>query len=153
VAIERQHLSSHPFLSALTEAQLEELLPCVHLVRYTEGQFIFREGGEADTLYLLRTGRVTLEQHVPRKGDVQVESLNAGDILGLSWLFPGARWTLDARAVEPVEAFALPAECIRERMLQNPALGLTLTMHLLHEIYERLVHVRLQRLDVFKSEG
>lgn len=80
---------------------------------------------------------------------VQVENLGGGDILGLSWLFPDAHWALDARAVEPVEAFVLEAGCVRERMGEDPALGYALTAWLVEQLYLRLMRVRLQRLDVY----
>jgi hypothetical protein len=84
---------------------------------------------------------------------VQVENLVAGDILGLSWLFPDAHWTLDARAVEPVEAFLLEAGCVRARMEEDPALGYALTAWLVEQLYHRLMRVRLQRVDVYGGVG
>jgi CRP/FNR family transcriptional regulator, cyclic AMP receptor protein len=143
----------HPFVRTLSDSQLDRLLPCAREVRYGEDAFIFREGGDADTLYLLRAGYVALEQHVPGKGSVKVESLCAGDILGLSWLFPASRWMLDARCLSPVQAFALGADCVHERMKEDPALGLELLTQIVHTLYQRLVRVRLQRLDVYKAEG
>lgn len=150
-SIERSALGDHPFLRGLTDAQLRLLVPCAHDVDYRQDAFVFREGDEADAAYLLRSGCVALEQHVPAQGVVQVESLCAGDILGLSWLFPPARWTLDARCVEPVRAFALRADCVRERMGDDPALAVELLSHTVRAVYQRLVRVRLQRLDVYKA--
>ncbi len=146
-------LGEHPFLRGLGAGQLAGLLGCAREVRYGEGEFIFREGEAADTVYLLRHGAVALEQHVPGRGVVTVESLGAGDILGLSWLVPGARWMLDARCVEPVTAFALEAECLSRRMREDATLGVALLTPLVHALYQRLVRVRLQRLDVYKTEG
>lgn len=143
----------HPFLRTLSDAQLERLQPCAREVQYRENAFVFREGAEADMLYLLRSGLVALEQHVPTQGVVTVESLRAGDILGLSWLFPAHRWTLDARCVEPVQAIALGADCLREQMKEDHALGRELLTHVVQALYQRLVRVRLQRLDVYKAGG
>jgi CRP-like cAMP-binding protein len=151
--MELQALIEHPFLRTLTPQQVERLLPCAGEVSFPQGSFIFREGGVADAFFLVRTGRVALEQHIPGKGVVQVESLGPGDILGLSWLFPSAVWTLDARCVEPVQAFVFRAGDVRRRMQEDPALGHALATHLVQALYQRLMRVRLQRLDVYRGEG
>jgi CRP/FNR family transcriptional regulator, cyclic AMP receptor protein len=142
-------LASHPFMARLTPGQLERLLPCASEVNYPDGAFVFREGEGADALYLIRSGCVTLEQHVPGRGAVQVESLCAGDILGLSWLFPTGSWMLDARCIEPVEAIVLQADCLRQRMQEDAGLAVVLLTHMVQALYQRLVRVRLQRLDVY----
>ncbi len=141
----------HPFVRTLTRGQLERLLPCAREVRYEQGSFIFREGEVADTLYLLRDGCVALEQHVPARGTVKVESLCAGDFLGLSWLFPAAHWTLDARCLEAVRAIALSADCVRERMNEDQSIRAELLTCVVQALYQRLVRVRLQRLDVYRT--
>lgn len=149
---EREHLRSHPFARGLSEAQLAQLASCARLVRFPQGHAVFREGGEATALYLIVSGRIVLEQHVPGQGDVQLESLGAGDMLGLSWLFPGSPWILDARAVEPSEVLALDASCVRARMQGDTALGLAVAEHVIHQLYQRLERVRLQRLDVYRGK-
>lgn len=146
-------LADHPLAQRLTAEQVERLATCGREVHFAAGVFIFREGGAAEMLYLLREGRVALEQHIPGQGAVQVENLHAGDILGLSWLFPDAHWTLDARTVEPVMAFALEAECVRARMGEDPALGYALSGWLVEQLYLRLMRVRLQRMDVYGGGG
>ena len=80
-----------------------------------------------------------------------VETLSSGDILGLSWLFPRGRWTLDARCVEDVQAFALGAGGLRAQMTADQSLGLEVLTHVVQALYQRLMRVRLQRLDVYKA--
>lgn len=144
-------LKDHPFLRALTPEQAGALLPCARAVQLPDDAFVFREGDPADTLFLIQSGCVALEQHVPGQGTLTVESLCAGDVLGLSWLFPPARWTLDARCLEPVRAIALEAGCVRAVMSADPALGRALLTEMVQALYQRLVRVRLQRLDVYRG--
>ena len=137
-------LEKHPFLAGLATAHLERLSGCARAVSFPQDSFILREGGEAETLYLLVSGRVALEIHVPSRGPIQVESL------ALHWLFPPRRWVLDARAAEPVLAIAIDAACLRELIDEDPALGCAVTNRLLRQLYSRLERVRLQRLDVYQ---
>ena len=63
---------------------------------FRAGSFVFREGAAADALFLIRGGRVALEQHDPRAG-APSSSRRCGPATssGLSWLFrrSAGRWT------------------------------------------------------------
>jgi CRP-like cAMP-binding protein len=144
-------LAIHPFTRELSAAQRAALLPLARLVQLPGGQFVFREGAAADMLYLLHEGRVSLEQHVPARGELQLEELGPGDLLGLSWAWSSGRWLLDARVKEAITALALDATDLRALMHRDPELGFALAMQLARQLYVRLERVRLQRLDVYGS--
>jgi CRP/FNR family cyclic AMP-dependent transcriptional regulator len=150
--IEQNRLEAHPFLSGLPDPFVRALTGCAREVSFPEGSLVLREGGDAGTFYLVTSGSVALEIHVPGRGPVQVESLHGGDILGLHWFFPPRRWVLDARVVTELHAFALDAACVRARLDEDPALGYAFTTRLLEQLYSRLERARLQRLDVYKAE-
>ena len=142
---------AHPFGQVLSEPQLERLFRCGTVLNIPAGDPIFREGDIADRLFLIRSGRVTLEQQVTGRQPTQMETLEAGDVLGFSWLFETSPWTLDARAAEDTELFALDGACVRAEMQADPALGLAISGQLIHQLYHRLQRVRLQRLDVYRA--
>jgi CRP-like cAMP-binding protein len=144
-------LRAHPFGRALNEPQLERLFQCGTVIDVAAGELVFREGDAADRLFLVRSGRIALEQHVTGRTPTQMETLEGGDVLGFSWLFEAGRWTLDARAVEPTELFSLDGACVRAEMEADPALGLAIATQLTHQLYQRLQRVRLQRLDVYRA--
>jgi CRP-like cAMP-binding protein len=144
-------LRAHPFSRVLSEPQLERLFRCASVLTLVPGAFVFREGEPADRFFLIRSGQVALEQHVPGRGTLQTETLNDGGLLGFSWLFETGRWTLDARAVEASELCALDGDCVRRQMQADPALGLAIATQLIHQLYGRLERVRLQRLDVYRA--
>jgi CRP-like cAMP-binding protein len=144
-------LRAHPFGRVLTEPQLERLFRCASVLDVPAGGFVFREGDPAEGFFLLRGGQIALEQQIPGQGTIQMETLRGGDVLGFSWMFDRERWTLDARAVEPTELFALDGPCVREQMQADPALGLAIAMQLSHQLYLRLERVRMQRLDLYRT--
>jgi CRP-like cAMP-binding protein len=148
---ELQALRAHPFAQRLTEPQLERLFPWGKAIDADAGAFIIREGEPADRLFLIRVGQVALEQHVGGPAATLMETLRDGDLLGFSWLFEGSRWTLDARAVEPTELFALDGARVRDEMQADPALGLAVYTQLTQQLYGRLQRARLQRLDVYRA--
>jgi len=146
-----ESLRAHPFGRALAEPQLERLFRCGAVVDVAAGEFVFREGDPADRLFLIRAGRIALEQHVSGRTPTQMETLQDGDVLGFSWLFEAGRWTLDARAVEATQLFALDGPCVQREMQADTALGLAISQQLMHQLYARLQRVRLQRLDVYRA--
>jgi len=143
-------LREHDFLKGLTEAQTHLLVSCAKNVRFNPGEFLLREGDAASTFYLVRSGQVALESHVPGRGVVQMESVGPDDVLGLSWPLPPHRVHMDARAATPTIALAFDAACLRAKIEADHDLGYALMMRLYEKALRRLEHIRLQRLDVYK---
>jgi CRP-like cAMP-binding protein len=144
-------LRKHPFLEGLDEEQIRFLVGCARNVSYDPNQFLFREGEEASTFHLIRSGKVALENFLPGKGVAQVETILAGDVLGWSWLYPPYRRSNDARALEPVRAIAFDGECLRKKCEEDHDLGYAIMKRLLHQVLGRLERVRMQHLDVYKA--
>ncbi len=146
-------LAEHPFFENLDKRHLEVITGCASNVTFKEGELIFREGEEANQFYLIREGRVALEVYAAGAGTITIQTLNAGDILGWSWLVPPYRWHFDARAVEPVRAIALDGECLRRKCEQDHDLGYELLKRFAEIITQRLQATRLQLLDVYATRG
>ena len=144
-----QVLRAHPFLAGLDPDHVRFLVGCAKNTRFRAGEYLTREGEREDTLYLVRQGTVAIE--MPRAGGepICIETIGAGDVLGVSLLTPAAAH-LDCRARETVVAFALDHACLQRKMHDDPRLGFALAMRLLERTYERLSRARLQHLDVYR---
>lgn len=145
-------LEAHPFLRGVSGDLLRRLASISRETRLAAGAMLLRAGADADTVFLLKSGRIALELAVPGKRTVQLESLRGGDLVGLSWLFPPYRWRFDARVVEPVVALAIDARQLRAWMTEDGGLGQIVAMRLVSQLFERLERVRMQRLDLYKAE-
>ncbi|WP_407697339.1 cyclic nucleotide-binding domain-containing protein, partial [Streptomyces kebangsaanensis] len=76
-------------LDLLSAAQRERLLAVGLDVSFPAGTRLFDEGGEADRFWLLRSGEVDLDVHVPGRHPAPVvETLGRGQVLGWSWIAP-----------------------------------------------------------------
>jgi CRP/FNR family cyclic AMP-dependent transcriptional regulator len=142
-------LAAHPFFQDLPLHHLQLIVGCASNVRFEAGQFIFREGEEADSFYLIRHGRVALEIMVPERGPLTIQTLEEGDVLGWSWLFPPHRWHFDARTTTLTRAIALDGKCLRTKCEDDHDLGYELVKRFARVIMERLQATRLQLLDVY----
>ena len=142
-------LAEHPFLNGMSEAQLELLVGCASNVVFKAGEFIIREGADAEKFYIIRHGKVLIETHLPQKGTIIIRSRTAGEILGWSWLVPPYRWHFDARAVEVTRAIALDGKCLRQKCEEDHDLGYEIMKRFALIIAERLEATRLQLLDIY----
>jgi CRP/FNR family transcriptional regulator, cyclic AMP receptor protein len=142
-------LTEHPFFRGLAPGDVQYLTSCAKNARFEAGQMIFREGEDADQFYLIRDGRVALENFTPGRGAAPILTLGAGDALGWSWLVPPYKWRFDARAIEVTRVFALDGKCLRGKCDQDPRFGYELLKRVAAIIAERLHATRLQMLDVY----
>ncbi len=142
-------LAEVPALEGMRAEHLELLAGCASNRRFEAGDVIFREGDEASTFYVIRGGSVVLEAFTPARGGLTIETVEAGDVLGWSWLFPPYRWHFDARALTRVRATAIDGACLRGKCDDDPALGYDLLSRFAQVIIERLQWTRLRLLDVY----
>jgi CRP-like cAMP-binding protein len=142
-------LKTHPFVADLAPEHVAFLVGCTKNMRFRAGDYLLREGDREDTLYLVRQGTIAIE--MPKLGGepICIETVGAGDVLGVSLLTPVAAH-LDCRARETVVAFAVDHACLHDKMNQDPRLGYAIAMRLLERTYQRLARSRLQHLDVYR---
>lgn len=142
-------LAESPVFRGLTAAQLELIAGCGQNTGFEAGDYLFREGDQADTFYLLRHGRVQLEIFAPGRGAVTIQTVDEGDVVGWSWLFPPFRWHFDARALDSVRAVAFDGACLRDKCDDDHSLGYELLRRFSPVMLARLQATRLQLLDVY----
>ena len=145
-------LQAHSFFKALPQPHLGTIVGCAANVRFAPGELIFREGAPADTFYVLRKGTVAVEVPVPGRGQVTIETADADDVLGWSWLFPPYRAHFDARALTVVQALALDGSCLRAKCEKDPALGYELMKLFAPVLIQRLEATRLQLMDMYATQ-
>jgi len=142
-------LADVPVFGGLGTRDLETVAGCGRNVRFEAGEQLFREGDAADTFYVVRHGSVALETFVPARGPMMIETIEAGEVIGWSWLFPPYRWHFDARALTQVRATAFDGACLRGKCDADPALGYALMSRFAQVLIERLQWTRLRLLDLY----
>ena len=141
-------LATHPFLHGMTREQLAVLAAAASDVMFPAGQRLFEDGGNADHFWLIESGHVTLDLHVPGQGRMKIESIGMGELLGWSWLFPPYRWAFGAVAATPVKAFEFGAPTVRASCASDPELGYELTTRLARVVASRLQATRVRLISV-----
>ena len=127
-------LGSHPFFAGLSPSAVELIAECASNVHFAEGDRIFDEGEPASTFYAICDGGVALVVYSRAKEPVVIDTLNAGEVFGWSWLVPPYRYYASARAVIPVSATALDGACLRGKCEADTELG--------YQLLKRVVTVK-----------
>lgn len=109
--------------SSLNEEQKEQVTKIAQAKSYKKGDTIFSEGEAADTVYLVRAGRVLLYKLSKDGKEVTLDILQVDDIFGENTIFDDVQHTMNAKAIE--DTFV--CTCSRNdlpHLLQNPMIAL-----------------------------
>lgn len=122
-------------LEALRDVELFRGLPEAHCRavaamaterRAAPGEVLFELGARAETLFVIRRGRVDLTfplQVLGEQREVRFQSLEAGRALGWSALVPPHELTMSARTTTEVDLVVLPGASLLELLAAHPAIG------------------------------
>jgi len=144
-------ITEHPFLDGLDPEALTRLSAWASRSQFHPGTRIFSEGGKADRFWLIRSGQVQLDVHLPNRGRVVFESLGPGTVLGWSWMFEPYRWHFGATAVDATLTVEFDGRGVHRLCDQDPALGHALTSRFIRVVVDRLQATRIRLLDLYGS--
>jgi CRP/FNR family transcriptional regulator, cyclic AMP receptor protein len=142
-------VESHPFLSDLAPRYFHFLGENASLREIEAGHQVFHEGGEAECFYLIVRGKIELTTFVPGSGVALIQSLEGGEALGWSWLFPPYEWHFTATAVAPTELIVFDAAKLREKIKQDTKFSNELVTRVAQTLVQRLQGTRAQLVDLY----
>jgi CRP-like cAMP-binding protein len=127
------------FFQGMRADHLEYVASCGRLYHFPAGSAILMQGQPAERFYILQSGSVALQAYRAGSGAVPVQTLNRGDTMGWSWVFPPYRWHLDAMALEPVDAVGFSAAGLRVKCTRDHEFGT--------QMMRRFGQLMMQRLE------
>lgn len=135
-------------LSSLSSEHIEFLESVATEFEFDPGSVIFADDDPAETFYVIASGKVALEvEHAT--GSSVIETLGPRDLLGVSWLFPPARWNWTARAVGATRAVGFVAQRVRTRCEEDRVFALHIYQTVAGEAVRRLHATRIRLLDIY----
>ncbi|MFJ9348230.1 cyclic nucleotide-binding domain-containing protein [Streptomyces sp. NPDC101237] len=145
--------SAPGILRALPAGHRERLMTAAREVSVAQGTRLFEEGGRADRFWIVRTGSVDLDLHVPGRRAAVIETLRHNELVGWSWLFSPHVWHLGAEATTPVRAYEFDAPAVRAMCEEDPALGSAVARWVGDVLAHRLCCARTRLLDLYAPYG
>ncbi len=142
-------LATHEFFRGLPEEYIKLIAGCTKNRVFEEGDFLIRQGEEANSFFLIREGRATVELHGADRGPIVIDSLEEGEVVGWSWLFPPYEWSFDVLASTRTNVLVMDGECLRGKCDDNHDLGYQFMKRFSSIFTDRLTATRLQLLDLY----
>jgi CRP-like cAMP-binding protein len=135
--IAREDLKQINILGYLTDEMLDKLIPITELLHFDKRELIFRQGEKSRRFYMLKEGKVILEQRITDKIAVSLSAIKPGSSFGWSAMLDEEEYTIDAVCAEPCKVFSLRDEQIKALFEKDHSLGFKMSLRLLHIIKRR----------------
>ncbi|WP_067474764.1 cyclic nucleotide-binding domain-containing protein [Actinomadura hibisca] len=142
VRAKAEDLGRESFFSGMSSKDLTRLASAARRVEWAEGHRIFGKGEPAERFWLIGSGEVSLDLRVPGRGDLVVETLGPGTVLGWSWMVPPHRWRYRALVSQPGGALEFDGRLVRTLCAADPSFGYRLTTRLMSVLLDRMENAR-----------
>ena len=109
--------------SSLDDAEREKIGTLAGKKLYRKNEYIFMEEEPADTIYLIKYGRVRLFKVSESGREITLDILKEDDMIGENTFFEEARHTMSARAMDDTFICSCNKNHFAE-LLQNPSIAL-----------------------------
>lgn len=149
-------LSSCYLFNGLSETQLDSLIAIGNETRIQRGQWLFREGEDAQQMFVLKAGAVELLTTVEDDIELPIAILREpGNCFGTSTLVPPHKYSLSARGVEDGTLLTIKKADLDKLIKADYELGhailTNLAKHFLDRLKETRQEIRIHFKTIFRS--
>ena len=142
IQLRRDYLRNLPLFGGVSLDACAQLAECINSVEINDGTAVYKAGETGDSLYILFSGHVHLEQE-----HVILNELSSGAHLGDLEFFDMAPRSFTVRAKGPCEVWRIPYQAfddLRRSDLKNFAL---IAMNAARQMSRRLREIDAERVD------
>ncbi|MFB7596180.1 Crp/Fnr family transcriptional regulator [Streptomyces sp. NPDC056160] len=146
-------MTSTTLAAALPAEHRAQLMSLARDVSFGTGARLFEEGQHAERFWIVKTGTIALDLHVPGRRAAVIETLGHGELVGWSWHFPPYLWHLGAEATSPVRAHEFDAATVRMLCERDAEFGRAVARWVGQVAAHRLHAARVRLLDLYAPYG
>jgi len=147
-----EDLKKMAIMTHLKDDMLDRIISITDVLKFEDQEIIFRQGDIADRFYMVKMGKVLLEQRIAEKITVSVGSIKPGFAFGWSTMIEEGDYTTDAVCAEPSEIFSMRGDKLRALCEEDPYMGFLLSQRLLVILKKRYDHRTEQFIKVIKHD-
>jgi CRP/FNR family transcriptional regulator len=137
-----QTISAYGLFTGLSETELERVITLMTIARFDAGALILRESTLSSDLYILKSGRISIELDVSSynmSGREQIVILRPGDIFGEIAFLENKRRSAHVVALDPVEAIQMDGARLKELFVMNYKIGYSIMSNIALTLTHRLI--------------
>ena len=139
------------FLEGFPPDYLKPLAAVAETVNVPTGEVLFREGERSPSVYIVISGKVSLETWMRGNGVTRIQTVGPGKLLGWTPILTQQPMTAAAVALEPCRLIAINALQLLEACAENPRFGMELMRRTAIALSRRLHATRQQLLDAYEA--
>ncbi|MFN8579230.1 MAG: cyclic nucleotide-binding domain-containing protein [Candidatus Sericytochromatia bacterium] len=121
-----------------SEDELKELLLYSQKIRFSSGDYIFKEGDISDSIYIIFTGRIEVTTKTENKDKINLPIVLNGTVLGEIAFFDGKPRTASARAIDNIEAMMFTHNSFEKMEDESPKIAIKFLKEIAKITAERL---------------
>jgi len=144
-----ESFNSHPFLARLPPRDRMALAAGAQPFRCKPNDLLAVAGTPADAFYLIQSGEVAICTHQEGYGELLVQKVGPGDVVGWSWLNAPYVWQFTCQAVGEVSGIKFDAWWLRDLCERDHEIGNHLLTYLVQVMANRLGSMRRSYADLF----
>ena len=117
-----KRLKPLPLLANLSPEELTAVVNVLSIKEFPQGEFLFRSGTQAETMFILESGRVSL---LPAAAEVKEagEELQEGATLGQMEVIMGSSYSATAQAQTDIIVWTLSRKALQDLAIQHPTIS------------------------------
>ena len=117
-------LAVMPLFKGFSEADLDEVARQARQRSVDAGEFVFMQDDPADTLYILREGRMKLTQIGPDGQQILLQMIGAWTLFAVVAIIEEASYPITAQAAEPSQLIYWPKSTLTDMVQRFPRLSI-----------------------------
>lgn len=110
----------------LSQQEISCFEAAVQTRSYKKGKVLYLHGESAKFFYIIASGWIKLFSTTNEGEEIILDMLTKGDIVGESAVFEHGNHTCSAQIVENVQLFIIPSKLLKEQIISNPLLAMTM---------------------------
>jgi len=136
-------LKKTELFEGLEESELKALLSNTSVQSFSEGETIFRQGDQANHLYILIEGAVDLTVKAQEEVGFMTSKIEKeGAVFGMPSLIEPFRYNVTATCLKPSRILIIEADHLRKNMEKDPKMGMNIMKKLAFIYFNRLNELR-----------
>lgn len=149
--LDRKEFEKFELVTGLESHHLEKMAGCASNVLFKKGSYLAREKAKANSLYMIRSGKVVVRLSSSGEEPLDLQVVKDGGIIGWSWLFPPHAWKFDVYALEDTRVIEFNGDCMRKLCEMDHELGYSLMKKFAELMTERLKYTRMQLIGYYRK--
>jgi CRP/FNR family cyclic AMP-dependent transcriptional regulator len=135
-------------LPKATDELLNKLASLCTQKTYEAGAIIAREGEEANNLYLIAEGKVSIIVGIGKAYERQIQTASQFELVGWSAVVPPYSYKGSVRSEERITALVFNGQALRDLSQNDPVLGCVVYRWIISALSQRLHNAFLQLTNV-----